>query len=385
MKFNIYSHAFMEDPYPLIREARATHGVAVSEKDRVFALSHALCREILTDGKTFRSKPPARSTTVDSWLIFKNGEAHMELRALFRHLFAPSHVEGLRQTVREAVDSAVEEALELGEFDFVQLFSRTIPVSIISALLGVPPSLNDALFDLTANAAIGVEPMSTAAMREVGFTALRSMMEILKEVGIHLQAAGTDRVWNAAPSLAEDGPLARQFLENVVFIYGAGHHTTGGLLSGSAALLAERPALLEELRADEGLVPSAVEELCRFVSPVPVISREVTRTTEIDGIRFEEGHAAFVMLAAANRDPAAFVEPDSIDLRRSPNRHLVFAAGPHFCLGPQLAKIELQETLAALATRVDKLELTGPPSFHPLLATRVHRALPMRAIARRTP
>ncbi len=153
----------------------------------------------------------------------------------------------------------------------------------------------------------------------------------------------------------------REFCHFWLLLVVAGNETTRHLLSGSVLALAEHPDQRRRLAADPGLIPTAVEELVRWVTPIMQFRRTARRDTELTGQRIAAGDKVVLYYVAANRDPAVFAGPDRLDLGRDPNPHLSFGIGPHFCLGANLARLEARAALSALRPYLPALEITGPP------------------------
>ena len=167
----------------------------------------------------------------------------------------------------------------------------------------------------------------------------------------------------------EDRLSDDELFGTVVLILAAGHETTTNLIGNGLYTLLRHPAELARLRARPELIGSAVEELLRFEGPVALTSRNATRDYELAGQRIGAGDELSVVLAAANRDPAVFAEPDRLDLARADNRHLSFGFGTHFCLGASLARLEIQEAIGALVQRlpgmrVDAEKVVYRPNLH---------------------
>jgi cytochrome P450 len=152
-----------------------------------------------------------------------------------------------------------------------------------------------------------------------------------------------------------------ELLATIILLFNAGHHTTMNLLGNGLLALLRHPAELARLRADPSLVPSAVEELLRYDSPVQHTGRIALEDLDVGGTRIERGRLVFLMLGAANRDPAAFPDPDALDVTRNAARHVAFGLGIHFCVGAPLTRLEAPIALAALLRRFPRLRLDGGP------------------------
>jgi hypothetical protein len=157
----------------------------------------------------------------------------------------------------------------------------------------------------------------------------------------------------------------------------AGHEASVNVVGNGVLALLRHPGELARLRADPGLAPTAVEELIRYDSPLQLFERTATEDTPIGGVTVRAGQKIAALLGAANRDPAVFADPDRLDVGRSPNPHLGFGAGIHYCLGAPLARVELQVALSTLLDRVPGLALAGEPVRRPEFVIRGLSALPV--------
>jgi cytochrome P450 len=162
----------------------------------------------------------------------------------------------------------------------------------------------------------------------------------------------------------------------------AGNETLRNGLPGGLIALLEHPEAMAALRADPTLLPSAVEEMLRWWTPVMVFRRTATRDVHLGGVPVRAGQKVVVSFAAANRDPAVFADPDRFDIRRSPNPHLSFGHGPHFCLGGQLARAQMRALFGHLLARTARIEPDGPPALLRSTFQRGVKRLPIRWTAR---
>jgi pimeloyl-[acyl-carrier protein] synthase len=162
-----------------------------------------------------------------------------------------------------------------------------------------------------------------------------------------------------------------------VFFINAGHVTTSSLIAGGLLLLLQNPEQLARLRQNPDLVPNAVEEMLRLVSPVSIVLCRARSDVEIDGYRVATGQQRVVFPAGANRDPNAFTDPDTFDIGRRPNPHLAFSAGAHFCLGAPLARLHGQVTIHVLLERLPDVQLAGEPEWLGSIPLRLPEHLPI--------
>ena len=193
----------------------------------------------------------------------------------------------------------------------------------------------------------------------------------------------TDDLLSYFVAQADDGLLAEdELFSTVTLLFFAGFLTTTNLIGNGLVALFDHPGEMARLWADPGLAASAVEEVLRFDSPVQFVHRNVLEDLEVDGHRLRKGEVVMTLLAAANRDPARFADPDRFDVGRPDNLHLAFAWGLHFCLGARLARMEGQLVFRGLVERFSGVEPAGEPVRNPGLAIRGFESLPVRLTPR---
>jgi cytochrome P450 len=296
---------------------------------------------------------------------------HTRLRGLVSKVFTPRRVEALRPFVR----ALAEQRIQAGVRDLVVDLAEPIPVAVIAELLGVPEADRGLL-----------RPWSSAivAMFELGHDdeAARDAVRASVEFRAYLLdlAAARRREPRAdlIGGLAEVGLSDDELVATCVLLLNAGHEATVNALGNGMLALLGRRAEWERLVADPSIVPSAVEELLRFDTPLQLFRRTAFADAEVGGVPIAIGERVALLLGSANRDPAVFEEPDRLDVGRTPNPHLGFGAGIHFCLGAPLARVELQEQLGALVRLAPGIELDGEPVRKP---GRVIRGLERLAVA----
>jgi cytochrome P450 len=287
---------------------------------------------------------------------------HTRLRGIVEEAFRRRAVLDMAPRIRAIADGLADELFAQGSpADLIVRYARTLPLSVICELLGLP--LDDRpKFISWASRATGVSSAlvflrmvpTLAAIRRY----LERQLEQTRRFGGEGLIAELVQVEKQGASISRDEMVAMLFL--LLF---AGHETTTHLISGSILEIAKNPGLREWLQEDWSRADLAVEEFLRFVSPVQFSKpRFVRRDVELGGVRLRHGEQIMAMLVAANMDPAANAFPERLDLARRPNRHLAFGTGIHFCLGHQLARLEGKYALEALYTRWPKLRLAVEPS-----------------------
>ena len=295
-------------------------------------------------------------------LLFMEPEQHDRVRALISRAFTPRSVEGRRQRVQEVVDELLDRVADQGGMDVVADFAYPLPMVVICEMLGVPaedlPLFRRWGHDSHRRGELGLISDEVVARGE---EATRGFQDyFLGLIRDHRKRPRDDLM--SALIAAEDGGqrLSDEDLVGSCYILlQAGHGTTADLIAMAVNALLENPAQEAWLRASPERMPSAVEEFLRYDTSVQISQRVGSEAIEIGGQRIPPGEVCVLFNGAANRDPAAFEEPDRLDLGRDPNPHITFGLGYHTCLGASLARLEIQTALRTLLARIPKLHFAG--------------------------
>jgi cytochrome P450 len=295
-----------------------------------------------------------------------DGSMHGRLRDIAMRPFGVRRVDKLRAMIDSYLDGLIEEALagaHDGTVDVVQTITQRLPVMMICTLLNVP--LEDAPIIKGWSGRIGKNRGGVVV--EDLMDAHAALLEFREYVqGIiddnRRRPDATDLVTAFMGAAGEDRLSADELMAQFVVLLFAGSDTTNALMANGLLALLERPDQWSQLVADPGLVPDAVEELMRWVSPVQFLWRVTVDTMTFGDTEIGPGTTVMPVVAAANRDPRVFATPDEIDVRRRPKDHLAFGYGPHFCLGNVLARMEGEALFSTLARRFPTLALAGDPS-----------------------
>src|SRR3712207_3222732 len=238
-----------------------------------------------------------------------------------------------------------------------------LPVAVIAELLGVPDT-DRPLLRPWSNAIVKMyEYGRTAAVEDAAERAADQFVTYLRGLAAERRRApGEDLLSHLVGVRDSDGDRLTEdeLVTTCVLLLNAGHEATVNVSGNGLLALLEHPSELRRLRTDPGLLPTAVEELMRYDSPLQLFERTATTDVEIGGVTVEEGQKVAALLGAANRDPAVFDQPDALEVARADNPHVTFGAGVHFCIGAPLARVELQASLGALLERTSRLKLARP-------------------------
>jgi cytochrome P450 len=385
--------AVVADPYPAFARARVQAPVQWHEGMGLWlAFTHAEAGAVLRDrrlGRIWRDKEPAERFGAFN-LIHRNAILEMEppdhtrLRRLISTAFARGHVERLRpwvqQLARELVDRLVERSAGSEPVDVLSGMAEELPVAVIAELLGVP-QVDRPLLRPWSNAIVKMyEYGRTNAVEDAAERAAAEFVTYLRELAAQRrQGPGEDLLSHLVTVRDADGDRLTEdeLVTTCILLLNAGHEATVNVSGNGLLALLEHPDQLVRLRDDPGLLPTAVEELMRYDSPLQLFERTATDDVEIGGVTVARGQKIAALLGSANRDPAVFAEPDGLDVGRSPNPQISFGAGVHFCIGAPLARVELQASFGALLERTSRLELARPPCRRPEFVIRGLADLPV--------
>jgi cytochrome P450 len=308
---------------------------------------------------------------------------HTEQRHAVMGAFTPQIILQLRAAVQQRADNLLDEMeRDTGICDFLSEFAYPLPSMVIFDLLGVPAEYHETL--RRASRAFGDFPKAMYAkdskkIREIAmeFTeAERAINEVINARQIEPKNDLISRLVSSQGAAAEMSASELVVLCNFLLV--AGHETTANLLGGSLRYLLESRELWEQLRAAPDMIPAAVEELLRFVSPVLWVSRVAAEDIELNGEVLRKGQRIQLGIGAANHDPGEFDHPEQLDFTRPKVNSLAFGYGPHFCVGAALAKMEAQVALSRLLDRIPEVELgTRQFEYRPLYFLRALKALPI--------
>jgi len=292
-------------------------------------------------------------------LAVTDGRRHRELRNLLLRAFSPRVLEPVVAGVRERADRLVRHAVESGDCDFAQDVAEHIPMATIADLLGVPSSDRDYLLTLTKEALSTEEEGQSA---DEALVARNELLFYFSELAAERREEPRDDVVSVLATSTIDGePLTEQeIIFNCYSVIIGGDETSRlSMICGMHELI-EHPEQWRRLKSGEVSVDSAVEEVLRWVSPAMHFGRRALEDVEIGGRTLRAGDVATLWNSSANYDEAVFDDPGTFDLGRTPNKHVSFGYGPHFCLGAYLGRAEISAMLTALSTHVAEASPNGP-------------------------
>jgi cytochrome P450 len=388
------------DPNPHYHRLRDLAPVHRSGTGVMFLTRYDDCREVLRDnrfGKSMSPDPPLignadpelvayrtrlleQRASGPSSMLFLNPPDHTRQRGLVSRVFTPKRVEQMRADIGVLAEECFDAMAEAGSADALELLGFPLPAAVVGKLIGVPREDWPSFRTLVSTAAVTLEPSATLADLKAAEASYGQMFAYFVDLVAERQARPQDDLLSAMLAVADgDDTLSpEECIATCLLLFSAGFETTTNLIGNGLGALFRNPDQLSRLWADPSLVPSAVEEMLRWDSPVQLDARAALEPADIAGEAVAEGQRVFTLLGAANRDPAHFVDPDRFDVGRDDGPPLSFASGIHFCLGANLARAEGQEVFAGLIRRFASIELDGDLVQRPRMTLRGYQAVPVR-------
>ncbi len=388
---DLRSPEFLANPYPVyqkLREARApmwlahggpTGGMWLLTRYEDVA---AVLKEARTSKDASRLTPPEQLTAFDHNMLSKDPPDHTRLRALANLAFTPRRVKDLEPRIAQIVDELIAQARPHGGMEFMADFALPLPVIVIAELLGVPREDQDTFHAWSNQIVTGVDVVrASETSRQLSQEATLALANYFADLIRHRRRQPKDDLVSAliAARDAQDKLSEDELLAMCILLLIAGYETTVNLLGNGLLTLLRHPDQLALLKNDPDCLPTAIEEMLRFESPVQRATfRLTTETVEMGGTPIEKGQQVSAVMGAANRDPNQFPQPDTFDITRQPNRHLAFGLGIHFCLGAPLARAEARIGFARLLEQLPDLRLaSSTPNWSANTFFRSLRVLPV--------
>ena len=315
-------------------------------------------------------------------MVFKDDPEHQRLRSLVNRAFTPRLVKSMTDDVDAIVTRHLDRIATQGTVDLVEEYAVQIPLEVISRMLGIGDADAAQFHQWLKQFAESTTTGPVALVKAL--PAARKMRKMFERLAEERRRTPDDRLITALVEAREDGDQLDdvEIQAMILLLLLAGHDTTSNLISTATVALLDHPDQLERLRNEPELIDSAVEELLRYCTPVPCGAPRFTLDdVELSGTTIPAGSKVLGMIISANRDGSLFPDPNVLDLGRSPNKHLSFAFGPHFCLGSQLARLEGRSALLGLVQRFDDIELAVDRStlqFKPTPSLRGYQSLQVK-------
>jgi cytochrome P450 len=402
--------AFRDDPHPLLRALREQGRVGRDVLGIWLVCGHADTSSALRSSQL--SREPWRSPfyaklrpfiadstmerTTEQWMLFNDPPKHTRLRRLVNGAFKPPVIEALRERITAVTDELLaalpapahgqtqEPTQERTEFDLMAGLAQALPVRVICDVLGLPAedfaqtkAWSDALAWI-------VEPVIRKEQRIAAAQAAEGMAAyLLRHIAQRRAGPKRDDLLGLLISAHDDDAALSddELLGNLILLFIAGHETTTNLIGNGMLSLLRHPAELARLRAQPALVHGAVDEMLRFEGSVTTVARHTVEPYTVGDVVIPADQVIYFMIGAANRDPAVFAEPDRFDIGRTPNPHMGFGAGIHYCLGAPLARLEAEIAFTRLLQRYPALALADEtPQWRKLINLRGLESLRLRPV-----
>ena len=379
---------FLANPYPVYRVLRETEPIKRMPDGSIFLTRHEDLSAVYRDAQRFSSdkhiefapKYGAGSPLYEhhtTSLVFNDPPLHTRVRKLIMGALTRRAIADMEPGLITLVDNLLDRIEQQGGGDLIEDFASAIPVEIIGNLLGVPHGERGPLRDWSLAILGALEPVITPEQQRMGDRSVTDMLAYLKDLVAERRKQPGDPERDVLTRLIQgerDGEqlTAVELLQNCIFLLNAGHETTTNLIGNGLILLQEFPAardsLLDDMRsangdpaAMESLLTLAVDEFLRFESSNQLGNRRVVKAANVGGVDLPEGTLVTLCIGAANRDPAQFEQPETLNLKRTPNRHLAFGFGIHQCAGLSLARLEGRIAIGRFLQRLPAFRLSAPP------------------------
>ena len=372
--------SFLDDPFPIYRTLREHDPVHRMPDGSYFLSRHDDCAAVYRDAATWSSdkkidfRPSLGQSSLyehhTTSLVFNDPPYHSRVRKLLAPAFTPRALKALQPRVEALVERLLDRAAGRGTVDLIGEFAAAIPLQLIGDMLGIPDGERQPLRDWSLAILGALEPVLSPEQLRRGAKAVddfKSYLRALIARRSHEQSVDEAEILSKLIAASELAPgrgsgerlSDLELLHNCIFILNAGHETTTNLIGNGVDLLIRNPDALSDLRDHPELIETAVEEFLRMESSNQLGNRRAAQATHLGGIAMPKGTYVHIGIGAANRDPAQFPDPDRLDIRRHPNRHLAFGSGIHACAGMSLARMEAQVAIGALVRRFKIIERAG--------------------------
>jgi cytochrome P450 len=369
--FNPWDPAFRANPYPHYKPLHQGPPRIINLFDPIAMVArYQDVTTVLRDHQRFSSKRPRKPEDSPdqgpfkgaTTMLFSNPPVHDRLRRLVSRDFTPRRIRDLEPRIREITAGLLDGAARKGELEVMRDLANPLPVMVIAEMLGVPPAEYES-FKHWSDTVISGDNTLPGTPLPVEFHDATDQLRnyFATEIEKRRRSPGPDLISALVSAHDEaDALSADELLAFVLLLLLAGNETTTNLIGNGLLALGRNPDQMNLLRTTSELTPKAIEEIMRYDGPVQGTIRFASQTLNLNGTEIPIDTGCFIILAAANRDPAQFPEPDKFDISRDPNDHVALGEGIHFCIGAPLARLEGSIAIGALLARFPKLRLKDP-------------------------
>ena len=367
---------FYADPYPIYRALREHEPVKLLPNGSYFLTRYDDLVSAYKNTKLFSSdkKKEFLPKYGDSLLyehhttslVFNDPPAHTRVRRLIMGALSPRAIAGMEPDLIALVDRLLDAIAAKGDVDLIDDFAAAIPIEVIGNLLDVPQQEREPLRGWSLAILGALEPVISAEAFARGNKAVKDFLSYLEILVAQRRARPGNPDRDVLTRLIEgedngERLTEKELLHNCIFLLNAGHETTTNLIGNGLVALSENPAQKKRLIENPDLIKTAVEEILRFESSNQLGNRMTTERVELGGVTMAAGTSVTLCIGGANRDPAQFADPETLDIGRAPNRHLAFGTGAHQCAGMALARLEGAIAISRFLARFPGYALKGPP------------------------
>lgn len=370
MRYDPLIREINENPYPYYEALRQEAPVCWIDSMQAFAVTrYDDVKDVLMNPKDYSSEAfwdallgeynPAPTA---KWMISTDPPDHLRLRKLANKAFLPKHLLGLTERIKEITNEILDQAISKGgsAFDFVWDFAALFPVSVVAEMIGVDLERRHE-FKHWVDVLLGASNRATFTQEQKDDT--RQSVDKLRDYFVELiarrrTAPGSDLLSGFVQAEEEGQVLSEEeILAMGILLLIGGTETTTNLLGNTLILLNEQPDIYDAIKQNPALVPDLVEEVLRFNTPVQLIFRNTVREVELAGVKIPNHALVLPLLGSANRDESKYPDPNTFDVNRKPKDIMTFGAGPHFCIGAQLSRLEAKLAMEILLQRFERLTL----------------------------
>ncbi len=375
-RFNPFLPDFIVDPHPQLHQLRTLDPVHWSSTVGVWVLTRYADVMTALHDRRFScmagrwdqyqrfflrgsSTTSALAEMYSKWMLQLDPPDHTRLRALVNKAFTPRVVEAMRGRIERMVDQFLDEVIPTGRMDVMTDLAFPLPILVICDLLGVPSSDYAKIKSWTQELLPSLSPaISAKGMAHVS-DVVAEYREYFRSLANERRKKPQDDMMSALLAAREQGEKLSEdeLLATCILLAFAGHATTAQLTGKGVLALLQHPDQCERLRGDPSLIVNAVEEILRYETPLQLVYRTTKEQVTLDGKTIPSNQMVFVSLAAANRDPAEFPDPDRFDVGRDASKHIAFAHGIHYCVGAPLGRLETQIAINTMLRRLPGLRL----------------------------
>ncbi len=359
------------DPFPWYETMRTSRPVFYDERSGFWhVFRYRDVKRVLSDYSYFSSaegRGGSEDNPIGASLISSDPPRHTKLRSLVSRAFTPKRVNELAPRIREIAEQLISEFKDNGTFDLVNDYSGQLPVIVIAELLGIPAEDRQKFKKWSDQLVSGARDNFSDEGGGYSEPQIAMGMYFNEIIEKKRKNPGNDLISSLIEAEVDGEKLSHfDLLGFCVLLLVAGNETTTNLITNSILALDRNPEEYRKVLNDPGLIPSMLEEVLRYRSPVQSMFRTCGKDTEIDGHKIRKGEPLIAWIGSANNDPDEFQDPGKFDAGRSPNRHIAFGEGIHFCLGAPLARLEAKIAIEVLFESLGKLEIVDRSKLEPI-------------------